>query len=101
MSDCTFVAITGGPDSDKDGKPGVQEDRRVEHIIPPSAVQAGNYTIYIEVSCNGMFGVGTGGYRYQIPDVRFLFFPLLPFLPCFIAVPGRTDRLPSRTGPSP
>jgi len=65
-------AITGGPDSDKDGKPGVQEDRRVEHIVPPDAVRSGSYNIYVEVSCNGMFGLGTGGYRYQVPDVSTL-----------------------------
>lgn len=51
----------------KDGHPGEQEDRRVEHIIPVEAVKEGLYTIYIEVTCNGMFGLGP--YRYQTPDV--------------------------------
>jgi alpha-mannosidase len=36
---------------------GYDHDRRVEHIIPPSAVKAGLYQIVIESSCNGMFGV--------------------------------------------
>jgi alpha-mannosidase len=35
-------------------------DRRVDHIIPRSAVEAGQYDIVIESSCNGMFGVGPG-----------------------------------------
>jgi alpha-mannosidase len=39
--------ITGGYDN----------DRRVEHIIPPAAVKAGLYQIVIESSCNGMFGI--------------------------------------------
>lgn len=51
----------------KDGKPGEQEDRRVEHVIPAEAVKKGSYTIYIEVTANGMFGLGP--YRYQTPDV--------------------------------
>lgn len=59
--------ITGGPNTLKDGKPGEQEDRRVEHIIPPEKVQAGSYEVIIEVSCNSMFGLGP--YRYQTPDV--------------------------------
>jgi alpha-mannosidase len=52
----------------KDGKPGEQEDRRVEHVIPADAIKKGSYTIYIEVTANGMFGLGP--YRYQTPDVR-------------------------------
>jgi hypothetical protein len=51
----------------KDGHPGEQEDRRVEHIIPADAVKKGSYTVYIEVTANGMFGLGP--YRYQTPDV--------------------------------
>jgi alpha-mannosidase len=51
----------------KDGRPGEQEDRRVEHIIPAEAVKKGSYTCFIEVSCNGMFGLGP--YRYLHPDV--------------------------------
>ena len=51
----------------KDGKPGEQKDRRVEHIIPTSVVRAGRYEVIIEVSCNSMFGLGP--YRYQTPDV--------------------------------
>jgi len=53
----------------KDGHPGEQEDRRVEHIIPPAAVKEGRYTVIIEVTANGMFGLGP--YRYQTPDVRY------------------------------
>ena len=52
----------------KDGHPGEQEDRRVEHIIPAQAVQKGIYEVVIEVTANGMFGLGP--YRYQTPDVR-------------------------------
>lgn len=36
-------------------------DRRVDHIIPRSAVAAGSYDVIIESSCNGMFGVGMEG----------------------------------------
>lgn len=36
---------------------GYDHDRRVEHIIPHSAVKAGRYQIIIESSCNGMFGI--------------------------------------------
>lgn len=61
------AGITGGTNTMKDGKPGEQEDRRVEHIIPAEAVKRGSYTIYIEVTANGMFGLGP--YRYQTPDV--------------------------------
>lgn len=64
------LAITGGPNSDKDGVPGNQEDRRVQHVIPQAAVDAGKYEVIIEVSCNGMFGLGMNGYRHQRPDVR-------------------------------
>ena len=60
-------AITGGYNTVKDGRPGEQEDRRVEHIIPPEAVKAGSYSIVIEVSCNGMFGIGEN--RYSPPKV--------------------------------
>jgi len=52
----------------KDGHPGEQEDRRVEHIIPAQAVKRGIYEVVIEVTANGMFGLGP--YRYQTPDVR-------------------------------
>jgi hypothetical protein len=52
----------------KDGHPGEQEDRRVEHIIPANAVKEGIYEVVIEVTANGMFGLGP--YRYQTPDVR-------------------------------
>lgn len=59
--------ITGGPNTMKDGVPGEQEDRRIEHIIPAEAVKAGRYIIIIETTCNSMFGLGP--YRYQTPDV--------------------------------
>jgi hypothetical protein len=65
----SYEAITGGPNSDKDGVPGNQEDRRVQHVIPQAAVDAGRYEVIIEVSCNGMFGLGMNGYRHQRPDV--------------------------------
>jgi alpha-mannosidase len=62
-------AITGGPNSAKDGVPGDQEDRRVEHIIPRTAVEVGTYEVVIEVSINAMFGLGLNGFRHQKPDV--------------------------------
>ena len=52
----------------------MQEDMRIEHIIPAKAVKAGKYQIYIEVSCNGMFGVGIDNLRYTPPDVSSLSF---------------------------
>ncbi len=61
------LGITGGPNTMKDGKPGEQEDRRVEHIIPQENVRQGRYEVIIEVTCNSMFGLGP--YRYQTPDV--------------------------------
>lgn len=42
--------ITGGPNSSKDGVPGTQEDRRVEHVLPESVKETGVYECYIEVS---------------------------------------------------
>lgn len=54
----------------RDGRPGAQEDRRVEHIVNKQAVQKGTYTMIIEVSANAMFGVGMHNLRYQVPDVR-------------------------------
>jgi len=56
----------------KDGHPGEQEDRRVEHIIPAQDVKQGIYEVVIEVTANGMFGLGP--YRYQTPDVRPLIY---------------------------
>lgn len=56
----------------RDGRPGAQEDRRIEHVIPTEAVQRGTYTIIIEVSANAMFGVGMHNLRYQVPDVRII-----------------------------
>ncbi|WVF71778.1 hypothetical protein IAT40_006586 [Kwoniella sp. CBS 6097] len=66
-------AITGGPNSTKDGVVGDQEDRRVEHIIPRDAVKAGRYECYIEISVNGMFGLGLNGFRHQRPDMNVSF----------------------------
>lgn len=63
------LGLTGGVTTTRDGQPGNQSDRRVDHIIPPQALQQGTYSLIIEVSCNGMFGVPLGGYRYQTPDV--------------------------------
>lgn len=62
-------AITGGPNSSKDGKPGTQEDRRVEHVIPRDAVLRGTYECYVEISVNSVFGLGRGGFRHQPPAV--------------------------------
>ena len=45
-------------------------DRRVDHIIPASAVEKGTYSIVIESSCNGMFGVPWNGDTIAPPDVR-------------------------------
>ncbi|OCF39360.1 hypothetical protein I317_06845 [Kwoniella heveanensis CBS 569] len=52
---------------------GDQEDRRVEHIIPRDAVKAGRYDCYIEISVNGMFGLGLNGFRHQRPDMNVSF----------------------------
>jgi alpha-mannosidase len=46
-------------------------DRRVEHIIPRSAVEAGQYELVIESSCNGMFGLGDGTIEPPDPDRYF------------------------------
>lgn len=46
-----------------------QDFRRTEHVIPKDAVQVGKYTVYIEVSCNGLFGAGRGGMTLDLPDV--------------------------------
>ncbi|KAG8760256.1 Glycoside hydrolase, 38 vacuolar alpha mannosidase [Serendipita sp. 396] len=32
-------------------------ERRVDHIIPPTAIKAGIYQIVVESSCNGLFGI--------------------------------------------
>ncbi|EJD05282.1 glycoside hydrolase family 38 protein [Fomitiporia mediterranea MF3/22] len=48
-------------------------DRRVDHIIPPKARKAGVYEIVIESSCNGMFGVPTGGDTIAPPDMNRYF----------------------------
>jgi len=66
------IAIAGGPNSSKDGKPGSQEDRRVEHIIPRGAITDGKYQCVIELSINAMFGLGLNGFRHQRPDVSLI-----------------------------
>ena len=77
----------------KDGHPGEQEDRRVEHIIPPNAVKKGIYEVIIELTAYGMFGLGP--YRYQTPDVRPFFHPSsLPFFPLLL-VPLLSSFLPT------
>ncbi|KAJ3559346.1 hypothetical protein NM688_g401 [Phlebia brevispora] len=48
-------------------------DRRVEHIIPRTAVQKGTYEIVIESSCNGMFGVPWNGDTIAPPDMNRYF----------------------------
>ncbi len=61
---------------DKDGTPlqgitgGYGGDRRVDFIIPHSAVKKGKYEFVIESSCNGMFGVPWDGDTISPPDVR-------------------------------
>jgi alpha-mannosidase len=55
----------------KDGMPGEQEDRRIEHIIPAEAVKQGKYTCFIEVSCNLMFGLGASRYLHPQTDRAF------------------------------
>ncbi|WWC96371.1 hypothetical protein V866_003239 [Kwoniella sp. B9012] len=62
--------ITGGPNSTINAYPGYVEDRRIEHIIPREAVNAGRYECYIEVACNGIFGIGINGYRHHEPDMN-------------------------------
>ena len=47
-------------------------DRRVEYIIPRSAVKAGKHEFVIESSCNGMFGVPWNGDTIAPPDVSLL-----------------------------
>jgi len=49
-------------------------DRRVEHIIPPKAVRDGHYSVVIESSCNGMFGVPWNGDTIAPPDVNLFSF---------------------------
>lgn len=48
-------------------------DRRVEHIIPPKAVRDGHYSVVIESSCNGMFGVPWNGDTIAPPDMNRYF----------------------------
>lgn len=48
---------------------GTQEDRRVEHVVPRAAVEAGRYDMVIEISVNAMFGLGLNGFRYQRPQM--------------------------------
>ena len=47
-------------------------DRRVEYIIPRSAIKAGKHEIVIESSCNGMFGVPWNGDTIAPPDVSLI-----------------------------
>ena len=47
-------------------------DRRIEYIIPRSAVKAGKHEFVIESSCNGMFGVPWNGDTIAPPDVSTL-----------------------------
>nr|XP_019002605.1 uncharacterized protein I203_05090 [Kwoniella mangroviensis CBS 8507]OCF66066.1 hypothetical protein I203_05090 [Kwoniella mangroviensis CBS 8507] len=65
-------AITGGPNSVKNGMSD-REDRRIEHIIPREAVENGHYQCIIEISINGMFGLGLNGFRHQQPDMNVYF----------------------------
>ena len=72
------LAITGGPNSAKDGVPGTAEDRRIDHIIPREAVLKGSYQCYIEISVNALFGLGLNGFRHQQPDVSVVMITLIP-----------------------
>ena len=47
---------------------GTGGDRRIEYIIPPSAIKAGTHSFIIESSCNGMFGVPWNGDTVAPPD---------------------------------
>ncbi|PSR71657.1 hypothetical protein PHLCEN_2v12510 [Hermanssonia centrifuga] len=64
---------------DKDGTPlqgitgGYGGDRRVDFIIPHSAVKKGKYEFVIESSCNGMFGVPWDGDTISPPDMNRYF----------------------------
>nr|XP_019042681.1 hypothetical protein I302_08386 [Kwoniella bestiolae CBS 10118]OCF21611.1 hypothetical protein I302_08386 [Kwoniella bestiolae CBS 10118] len=49
------------------------KDRRIEHIIPREAVESGRYQCIIEISVNGMFGLGLNGFRHQPPDMNVYF----------------------------
>ncbi|WWC88253.1 uncharacterized protein L201_003160 [Kwoniella dendrophila CBS 6074] len=62
--------LTGGPNSTITAYPGYVEDRRIEHIIPRQYVKAGKYECYIEIACNGIFGIGINGYRHHEPDMN-------------------------------
>ncbi|KAI0713074.1 glycoside hydrolase family 38 protein [Cerioporus squamosus] len=48
-------------------------DRRVEYILPRSAVKAGKHEFVIESSCNGMFGVPWNGDTIAPPDMNRYF----------------------------
>ncbi|KAL4246947.1 glycosyl hydrolase 38 family protein [Abortiporus biennis] len=48
-------------------------DRRVEYIIPKSAVKEGRHEFVIESSCNGMFGVPWNGDTIAPPDMNRYF----------------------------
>ena len=63
VNECSNLGITGGYGG----------DRRVEHIIPPQAVRDGHYSVVIESSCNGMFGVPWNGDTIAPPDVNLLY----------------------------
>ncbi len=52
-----------------------QQARRIEHVIPAAAVEQGTYKIFIEVSCNGLFGAGMNGLGWAPPDVSTLTTP--------------------------
>ncbi|ORY20873.1 glycosyl hydrolases family 38 N-terminal domain-domain-containing protein [Naematelia encephala] len=66
--------ITGGENSRISAYPGYYEDRRVEHVLPRSAVELGHYECWIEVSCNGLYGIGINGQRHHEPDMNMLYY---------------------------
>jgi hypothetical protein len=67
-----LTGLTGGENSKISAYPGYYEDRRVEHVVPREAVKAGHYECWMEVSCNGLYGIGINGQRHHEPDVSAL-----------------------------
>ncbi|RSH89663.1 Glycoside hydrolase, 38 vacuolar alpha mannosidase [Saitozyma podzolica] len=65
--------LTGGENSKISAYPGYYEDRRVEHVVPREAVKAGHYECWMEVSCNGLYGIGINGQRHHEPDMNMLY----------------------------
>ncbi|ORX36276.1 glycosyl hydrolases family 38 N-terminal domain-domain-containing protein [Kockovaella imperatae] len=60
----TGIGKTVGPDEDPTDFGG----SRTDHVISPSSVVGGKYSVYVEVSCNGLFGAATPGTEMAPPD---------------------------------